>query len=100
MQEGMTNDQLNTMLETIAKLIEAQAKTPQEAAQIVRNAKTKENRLPSTYHSTGSLKRTRAAWPATCRLYYTTRQRKIKASPIRRGKIILKRLGKGTDISI
>ena len=46
MQEGMTNDQLNTMLETIAKLIEAQAKTPQEAAQIVRDAKTKENRLP------------------------------------------------------
>lgn len=41
MQEGVTNDQLNTMLETIAKLIEAQAKTPQEAAQIVRNAKTK-----------------------------------------------------------
>lgn len=41
MQEGMTNDQLNTMLETIAKLIEAQAKTPQEAAQIVRDAKTK-----------------------------------------------------------
>ena len=41
MQEGMTNDQLNTMLETIAKLIEAQARTPQEAAQIVRDAKTK-----------------------------------------------------------
>lgn len=41
MQEGMTNDQLNTKLETIAKLIEAQAKTPQEAAQIVRDAKTK-----------------------------------------------------------
>ena len=41
MQEGMTHDQLNTMLETIAKLIEAQAKTPQEAAQIVRDAKTK-----------------------------------------------------------
>lgn len=42
MQEsGMTNDQLNIMLETIAKLIEAKARTPQEAAQIVRDAKAK-----------------------------------------------------------
>ena len=41
MQEGMTNDQLNTMLETIPKLIEAQAKTPHEAARIVLDAKTK-----------------------------------------------------------
>lgn len=41
MQEGMTNDQFNAMLKTIAKLIEAQAKTPQEAAQIVRESKTK-----------------------------------------------------------
>ena len=91
MQEGMTNDQLNTMLETIAKLIEAQAKTPQEAAQIVRDAKTKLNSLAGAVQSAGSLKETRATWPATCRLYYTTRQRKIKAPPIRRGKIILKR---------
>ena len=39
--EAMTNDQYNAALETIAKLIEAKAITPQEAAQIVREAKTK-----------------------------------------------------------
>jgi uncharacterized protein (UPF0335 family) len=39
--EEMNNQQLNTLLETIAKLIEAKAKTPQDAAQIVREAKTK-----------------------------------------------------------
>ena len=41
MNEEMTNDQLNMILETIAKLIEAKANTVQEAAQIVRDAKTK-----------------------------------------------------------
>lgn len=40
MNEGMTNQQYDKFLETIAKLIESQAKTPQEAAQIVREAKT------------------------------------------------------------
>lgn len=39
MEEGLTNNQLNVILETIAKLIEA--KETQEAAQIVRDAKTK-----------------------------------------------------------
>ena len=39
--EEMNNQQLNTLLEQIAKLIEAKAQTPQEAAQIVREAKTK-----------------------------------------------------------
>ena len=39
--ETMTNDQFNTVLETIAKLIEVKAETPQQAAQIVRDAKTK-----------------------------------------------------------
>lgn len=39
MDEGMSNQQLDAMLETIAKLIEADAKTPEEAAQIVRDAK-------------------------------------------------------------
>lgn len=39
--QGMTNQQLNTLLETLAKLIESKATTPQEAAQIVRDAKTK-----------------------------------------------------------
>ena len=41
MNEEMNNQQLNTLLEQIAKLIEAKAKTPQEAADIVREAKTK-----------------------------------------------------------
>lgn len=41
MSEDMNNQQLNTLLEQIAKLIEAKAKTPQEAAEIVREAKTK-----------------------------------------------------------
>ena len=40
MNEGMTNQQYDKLLETLAKLIESQAKTPQEAAQIVREAKT------------------------------------------------------------
>lgn len=37
----MTNQQLNTLLETIAKLIESEATTIEEAAKIVRDAKTK-----------------------------------------------------------
>lgn len=41
MEQGMTNAQYNAMLETLAKLIESKAKTPEEAAQIVREAKTK-----------------------------------------------------------
>ena len=36
---GITNEQFNSHLETIAKLIEAEAKTVAEAAQIVRDAK-------------------------------------------------------------
>ena len=40
MNEGMTNQQYDNFLEILAKLIESQAKTPQEAAQIVREAKT------------------------------------------------------------
>ncbi len=39
--EEVTNAQYNEFLETLAKLIEAKAQTPQEAAQIVRDAKTK-----------------------------------------------------------
>lgn len=39
MYEEMNNQQLNTLLEQIAKLIEAKAQTPQEAAEIVREAK-------------------------------------------------------------
>lgn len=39
--DGMTNAELNAFLETLAKLIESKAKTPQEAADIVRDAKAK-----------------------------------------------------------
>lgn len=39
MTEGMTNQQFDKMLENLAKLIESKAKTPQEAAQIVRDTK-------------------------------------------------------------
>ena len=39
MDEEMTNQALDTLLEQLAKLIEASAKTPEEAAQIVRDAK-------------------------------------------------------------
>lgn len=41
MQDGMTNDQLNAMLEAIAKLVEAKARTVEEAAKIIRDSKTK-----------------------------------------------------------
>lgn len=41
MSEGMTNAQLNEYLETLAKLVESKAKTVAEAAQIIRDAKTK-----------------------------------------------------------
>ena len=41
MDEGMSNDQLNSLLETLARLIEVKAATPEEAARIVRDAKTK-----------------------------------------------------------
>ena len=38
----MTNAQYDALLETIAKRIEAEAKTPEQAAQIVRDSKTKD----------------------------------------------------------
>lgn len=41
MEKGMTNAQLNTLLETLAKLIEAKATSVTEAAEIVREAKIK-----------------------------------------------------------
>lgn len=37
---GMTNAQLDALLETIAKRIEHEAKTPAQAAEIVRESKT------------------------------------------------------------
>ena len=39
--EGMTNQQLNAFLEALAKLVESEAKTVSEAAEIIREAKTK-----------------------------------------------------------
>lgn len=39
--DEMTSPELNQYLETIAELIEAKAKTPREAAEIVRNMKIK-----------------------------------------------------------
>ena len=39
--DEMTPSELNQYLDTIAKLIEATAKTPEEAAQIVRESKVK-----------------------------------------------------------
>jgi hypothetical protein len=41
MDDNMSNAQWNEFLETLAKLIEAKATTPAEAAQIVRDAKAK-----------------------------------------------------------
>lgn len=41
MENGMTNAEFNAFLETLAKLVEATAKTPGEAAEIIRQAKTK-----------------------------------------------------------
>ena len=38
-QTPMTDNQYNSNLETLARLIEAKALTPEEAAQIVRDAK-------------------------------------------------------------
>lgn len=39
--DEMTISELNAFLEIIAKLVETSAKTPQEAAQIVRDSKVK-----------------------------------------------------------
>ena len=41
MNEEMTNQQFDSLLETIAKRIENEAKTPEDAAKIVRESKTK-----------------------------------------------------------
>lgn len=40
MSEPMTNAQFNAYLETLAKLIESKATTVEEAAEIIRQAKT------------------------------------------------------------
>ena len=41
MDNRMTNAEFNAFLETLAKLVEATAKTPEEAAEIIRQSKTK-----------------------------------------------------------
>lgn len=38
-EQGMTDAEFNSFLETLAKLIESKATTIEQAAQIVRNAK-------------------------------------------------------------
>lgn len=40
MSKGMTNKQFDAFLETLAKLVESKAKTVQEAAELIREAKT------------------------------------------------------------
>ena len=44
MDDYMNNDQYNVFLENIAKLIEANAKTVEEAAQIVRDSKVQKKK--------------------------------------------------------
>lgn len=39
MEHGMTNAEFNAFLETLAQLVESKAKTAEEAAEIIRNAK-------------------------------------------------------------
>lgn len=41
MSNGMTNSEFNAFLETLAKLVESKAKTVKDAADIIRNSKTK-----------------------------------------------------------
>ena len=41
MDEEMSTPELNQYLETIAKLVEAAAKTPEDAARIIRESKVK-----------------------------------------------------------
>mgnify|MGYP001038741271 CR=1 FL=1 len=39
MENGMTNAEFNAFLETLAQLVESKAKTPEEAAALIRQAK-------------------------------------------------------------
>jgi hypothetical protein len=41
MEDGMTNAEFNAFLETLARLVESKAKTLEEAAELIREAKTK-----------------------------------------------------------
>ena len=42
MPEGMTNAEFNAFLETLAQLVEAKAKTPEQAAALIRQAKAED----------------------------------------------------------
>ena len=44
MDDHMTTPEINAFLETLAKLVEATAKTPKDAAQIIREAKPENNK--------------------------------------------------------
>lgn len=46
--ENMSNAQFDSFLENLARLIEAQATTPQEAAELVRDSKTNKIGSPPT----------------------------------------------------
>ena len=41
MEHGMTNAEFNAFLETLALLVESKAETVEEAAELIRQAKTK-----------------------------------------------------------
>lgn len=41
MEDGMTNAEFNAFLETLARLVESKAKSPEEAAELIRQAKAK-----------------------------------------------------------
>lgn len=41
MEGGMTNAEFNVFLETLARLVESKAKSPEEAAELIRQAKAK-----------------------------------------------------------
>ena len=40
MENGMTNAEFNAFLETLAKLVESKANSAEEAAELIRSAKT------------------------------------------------------------
>ena len=55
-QDEMTQTELKSYLETLAKLVEATAKDPQDAARIIREAIPEEkDRPPAALESTGGL---------------------------------------------
>lgn len=41
MEGGMTSAEFNAFLETLARLVESKAKSPEEAAELIRQAKAK-----------------------------------------------------------